>query len=99
MSAAVAQAEKSHAAENARDQPVCMLSDEQKATIEENMECIKAKLELQDVGIMLFQRWADSQGFEVVHAILRREFDPCSYFLFQNFSDSSRSDCSFPEVF
>lgn len=56
MSAAVAQAEKAPAAENNRDHPVCMLSDDQKAIIESNMKSIKEKLELQDVGILLFRR-------------------------------------------
>lgn len=56
MSAAVAQAEKTPAAANDRDQPVCMLSDDQKAIVESNMQAIKAKLDLQDVGILLFRR-------------------------------------------
>ena len=56
MSAAVAQAEKTPAAENDRDHPVCMLSEDQKTIIESNMESIKEQLDLQYVGILLFRR-------------------------------------------
>ena len=34
----------------------CLLTDEQKKIIQENMKTIKKKLDLEDVGIMLFQR-------------------------------------------
>ena len=54
--AASVQAENAHAADNDREHPLCTLSDDQKALIGENMEFIKSKLGLQDVGILLFRR-------------------------------------------
>ena len=54
--AAVAQIENALAADNDREHPICVLNDNQKAMVEENMECIKAKLGLQDIGILLFRR-------------------------------------------
>lgn len=56
MSAATAQAAVAQAVDNDRDHPVCTLSDDQKAMVEANMEFIKSKVGLQDVGILLFRR-------------------------------------------
>ena len=55
-SAASAQAENSLATDNDLEDPICTLSDDQKAMIKENMEFIKSKLGLQDVGILLFRK-------------------------------------------
>ena len=56
MSAASAQVVDACASGNEREHPMCTLSDDQKTLIEENMELLKSKLELQDVGILLFQK-------------------------------------------